>query len=216
MIDRRTPYLADCGAQYLDGTIDTTRTVFFQGGRFRPTQEQKRGYTRALQGHIALDSVVFPAGTTGPMLDVLARQALWKDGMNYATGTGHGVGSYLGVHEGPQGLSASSGGAVAPVPLQPGMVLTNEPGFYEEGSFGVRIESLLAVRPAEPRRNSGGGPWLAFERITAVPIDTRLVDWGLLGPDERAWLRDHNAWCKERLRPHVQHDRVALRWLQRQ
>lgn len=126
MIDRDTPYLNDSGGQYRDGTCDTTRTVHFG----RPTLEQSEAYTRVLQGHIAIDSAVFPEGTHGAQLDVLARKALWKDGLNYMHGTGHGFGSFLNVHEGPHGFSSD-------VPLVPGHVITNEPGFCE--CFRVRL-----------------------------------------------------------------------------
>ncbi|EEB86920.1 hypothetical protein MPER_15958, partial [Moniliophthora perniciosa FA553] len=135
MISRSDVYLNDSGGQYRDGTCDTTRTVHFG----RPTEEQCEAYTRVLQGHIAIDTAVFPEGTSGQQLDVLARRALWKDGLNYMHGTGHGFGSFLTVHEGPQGFSSA-------VPLQVGHVITNEPGFYKEGKFGMRIESALAVR----------------------------------------------------------------------
>lgn len=152
VIDRKTPYLMDAGAQYLDGTIDTTRTVHFG----TPTVEQIRAYTRVLQGHIAIETSVFPKGTTGATLDVLARSALWKEGMNYAHGTGHGIGSFLNVHEGPQGFSTSSGGAAIPAVLEENMCMSNEPGFYEEGSFGIRIETILRVRAVHTRRSFNG------------------------------------------------------------
>ncbi|KAG9075188.1 hypothetical protein FS749_013163, partial [Ceratobasidium sp. UAMH 11750] len=134
-IDVHTPYLNDSGGQYRDGTCDTTRTVHFG----HPSDEQCEAFTRVLKGHIAIDSAIFPQGTTGKQLDVLARHALWKDGLNYLHGTGHGFGSFLSVHEGPHGFGID-------VPLEPGHVITNEPGFYKEGSFGVRIESALVVK----------------------------------------------------------------------
>ena len=142
----------DAGAQYYDGTIDTTRTVHFG----KPTTEQKRAFTRVLQGHIAIDSSIFPKGTTGSTLDVKARSALWQDGMNYAHGTGHGIGAFLNVHEGPQGFSTSSGGALIPAVLQGNMCISNEPGFYEEGFYGIRIESCLRVKDVQTRRGFNG------------------------------------------------------------
>lgn len=142
----------DAGAQYFDGTIDTTRTVHFG----KPTAEQKRAFTRVLQGHIAIETSVFPKGTTGATLDVRARGALWHDGMQYDHGTGHGIGSFLNVHEGPHGFSTSSGGSRFPVALQRNMCISNEPGFYEQGSFGIRIESCLCVQPVHTRRGFGG------------------------------------------------------------
>ncbi|EPQ28342.1 uncharacterized protein PFL1_04169 [Pseudozyma flocculosa PF-1] len=212
LIDRSTPYLNDSGAQYHDGTIDCTRTVHFG----RPTHEQKRAYTRVLQGHIALDMATFPAGTTGAQLDCLARQPLWSDGYNYLHGTGHGVGSYLNVHEGPQGFSSSSGGSKTPVALLEGMVLSNEPGFYEEGHFGIRIESLVAVTRVHTHRGFGAAGWFGFERITQVPIATNLVDHRLLTYAEARWLKEHNADVRRKLLPLVKDDRRASRWLRRQ
>ncbi|KAN0060966.1 hypothetical protein ACQY0O_006700 [Thecaphora frezii] len=212
VIDRNTPYLNDSGAQYHDGTIDCTRTVHFG----RPSREQKRAYTRVLQGHIAIDVAKFPAGTTGGQLDCLARRALWSDGFNYLHGTGHGVGSYLNVHEGPQGFSSSSGGSKTPVPLQEGMILSNEPGFYEEGHYGIRIESLIAVTRVETHRGFGQGGWFGFERITQVPIATNLVDHRLLNAEEAKWLKEHNEGVKRKLLPLIQDDRRAVRWLRRQ
>lgn len=203
----------DSGGQYYDGTIDTTRTVHFG----KPTLEQKRAYTRVLQGHIAIDTSYFPKGTTGMTLDVKARSALWSDGMNYAHGTGHGIGSYLNVHEGPQGFSTSSGGAAIPAILQENMCISNEPGFYEEGSYGIRIESCIRVKSVCTRRGfNGHDNWLGFERLTVVPIDKSLIDWKLLGEDEIRWVHEHNKWCKEKLKPLLKDDKRALRWLKRQ
>lgn len=164
VIDRKTPYLMDAGAQYFDGTIDTTRTVHFG----RPTAEQSRAYTRVLQGHIAIETSVFPKGTTtGATLDVVARRALWKEGMNYAHGTGHGIGSFLNVHEGPQGFSFSSGGALVPAVLEENMCVSNEPGFYEEGSYGIRIETILRVQSVQTRRGFNGKDVSALHSKTA-------------------------------------------------
>ncbi|KAG9043458.1 hypothetical protein FS837_009508 [Tulasnella sp. UAMH 9824] len=206
LIDTTQPYLNDSGGQYLDGTCDTTRTVHFG----QPNQEQQDAYTRVLQGHIAIDSAVFPEGTTGAQLDVLARKALWKDRLNYGHGTGHGFGSFLSVHEGPHAFSNT-------VPLKPGAVITNEPGFYKEGSFGIRIESALVVKTVRVKDPQGAEVnWLAFERFTHVPIQTsRLVNYSLLSKDERRWLRNHNRTCREKLTPLLQGDKRALKWLRR-
>lgn len=212
VIDRETPYLNDSGAQYHDGTIDCTRTVHFG----RPSAEHKRAYTRVLQGHIRLSQARFPAGTTGVQLDTIARAALWEDGYDYRHGTGHGIGSFLDVHEGPQGFSTMSGGSKKPVPLQENMVLTNEPGYYEEGHFGIRTESLLAVKRIETHRGFGGGAWYGFERITQVPIATNLVDFSLLSYAEARWLKEHNAEVRKTLLPLVKDDKRAVRWLRRQ
>jgi len=204
-IDVHTPYLNDSGGQYKDGTCDTTRTVHFG----HPSDEQCEAFTRVLKGHIAIDSAIFPQGTTGKQLDVLARHALWKDGMNYLHGTGHGFGSFLSVHEGPHGFSID-------VPLEPGHVITNEPGFYKEGSFGVRIESALVVKKVETRGQFGGDVWLGFERFTCVPIQTRMVKMELLNKDERRWLKEHNRKCRDMLAPYLEEDRRALRWIRRE
>lgn len=205
MIDRETPYLNDSGAQYRDGTCDTTRTVHFG----RPTQDQSEAYTRVLQGHIAVDSVIFPEGTTGSQLDVLARRSLWKDGLNYLHGTGHGFGSFLNVHEGPHGFSSN-------VPLVPGHVITNEPGFYLEGKWGMRIESALCVRHVRTKGEFNGDIWLGFERLTCVPIQTRMVKENMLTKEEKQWLKDHNKKCLERLEPYLKEDKRALKWLKRE
>ncbi|KIS71370.1 putative aminopeptidase P, cytoplasmic [Mycosarcoma maydis] len=212
VIDRETPYLNDSGAQYHDGTIDCTRTVHFG----RPSAEQKRAYTRVLQGHIRLSEVKFPAGTTGAQLDPIARHALWQDGYQYLHGTGHGIGSFLDVHEGPQGFSTMSGGSKQPVALEENMVLTNEPGFYEEGHFGIRTESLLAVKRVETHREFGDVAWYGFERITQVPIATNLVDFSLLSYSEVRWLKEHNAEVRKKLLPLIKDDKRAVRWLRRQ
>ncbi|EGO00442.1 hypothetical protein SERLA73DRAFT_89439 [Serpula lacrymans var. lacrymans S7.3] len=205
MIDRDTPYLNDSGGQYRDGTCDTTRTVHFG----RPSQDQCEAYTRVLQGHIAIDSATFPEGTTGAQLDVLARRALWKDGLNYLHGTGHGFGSFLNVHEGPHGFSSS-------VPLVPGHVITNEPGFYLEGKWGMRIESALAVRRVKTKGEFNGDIWLGFERLTCVPIQTRMVKDNMLTKEEKQWLKDHNQKCRDRLEPYLKDDKRAWNWLKRE
>ncbi|KAJ7910963.1 peptidase M24, structural domain-containing protein [Mycena leptocephala] len=205
MIDRDTPYLNDSGGQYRDGTCDTTRTVHFG----RPTPEQCDAFTRVLQGHIAIDSAVFPEGTSGHQLDVLARKALWRDGLNYGHGTGHGFGSFLTVHEGSHGFSS-------PVPLMPGHVVTNEPGFYNEGRWGMRIESALAVRRFQTRGEFNGPIWLGFERLTCVPIQTRMVKEGMLTKEEKQWLKEHNQRCFQLLSPLLKEDKRAMKWLKRE
>ncbi|KAI0798677.1 Creatinase/aminopeptidase [Irpex lacteus] len=205
MLSRNEPYLNDSGGQYRDGTCDTTRTVHFG----RPTQEQCEAFTRVLQGHIAIDSAIFPEGTTGAQLDVLARRALWQDGLNYMHGTGHGFGSFLNVHEGPHGFSSA-------VPLEPGHVITNEPGFYKEGHWGMRLESALLVRRVRTKGEYNGDIWLGFERLTCVPIQTKMVKDAMLSKEERQWLKDHNRRCLEVLEPYLRDDKRALKWLQRE
>ncbi|KAI0646026.1 Creatinase/aminopeptidase [Trametes meyenii] len=205
MIDRETPYLNDSGGQYRDGTCDTTRTVHFG----RPTPEQCEAFTRVLQGHIAIDTAIFPEGTTGAKLDVLARKALWQDGLNYMHGTGHGVGSFLNVHEGPHGFSSE-------VSLVPGHVLTNEPGFYNAGKWGMRIESALFVKHVRTKGQYNGDVWLGFERLTCVPIQTKMVKEVMLSKEERQWLKDHNRRCLEVLEPLLRHDKRAMKYLRRE
>ena len=179
-------YLIDSGGQYPDGTTDITRTLWT--GPDAPPPAIIEHYTRVLAGHIALARAIFPEGTTGPQLDVLARAPLWEIGLDFDHGTGHGVGSFLSVHEGPAGISRAG----KPVPLQPGMILSNEPGFYQPGAYGIRIENLLLVKPcthlaANSRR------FLEFETLTLVPYDDRLIDLSLLDAPSRAWLENYQA-----------------------
>ena len=184
--------LVDSGGQYLDGTTDVTRTVVIG----TPTSEQKKRFTLVLKGHIALGSARFVKGTTGSQLDALARHALWQEGLDYDHGTGHGVGTFLGVHEGPQRIS-KVGNTVA---LEPGMVISNEPGYYKTGEYGIRIENLVAVRAAQ-------GPASAekiiyeFETLTMAPIDVSLVDTSILTPSETMWLNAYHARVREVLAP---------------
>ncbi|KAF9478360.1 Creatinase/aminopeptidase [Pholiota conissans] len=206
MISRDLPYLNDSGAQYYDGTCDTTRTVLLGG---RPTPEMCEAYTRVLQGHIAIDTAIFPEGTSGRQLDVLARKALWKDGLNYMHGTGHGFGAFLSVHEGPHGFSSN-------VPLVPGHVITNEPGFYLEGKWGIRIESALVVKKVKTRGSFNGDVWLGFDRFTCVPIQTRMVKESMLTKEEKQWVKDHNQRCYDKLSPFLKDDKRALKWLKRE
>ncbi|MBD3162455.1 MAG: M24 family metallopeptidase [Candidatus Eisenbacteria bacterium] len=184
-IEPETAYLVDSGAQYLDGTTDITRTVFL--GR-RPPKEIRETFTLVLKGHIALATAKFPAGTRGNQIDAFARKPLWETGRNYKHGTGHGVGAYLCVHEGPQSISPHH---PAPVPLEPGNILSNEPGFYVDGSYGLRIENLILV-VEEPKLSKKEATFLAFETLTLCPIDTRLVEPKLLDPAETKWLNDYH------------------------
>lgn len=187
-------FLLDSGGQYTDGTTDVTRTIAIG----TPTIEQKRRFTQVLRGHIGLAKIVFPKGVCGQHLDVLARAALWMDCVDYAHGTGHGVGAYLGVHEGPQGIHMRSD-----VPLQPGMVLSNEPGFYKEGEYGIRIENLVVVTEKPGTGKDGGRPYYQFETLTMAPIDLRLVEADMLTADERQWLNSYHRQVWGALSPHV-------------
>ncbi|KAF9552243.1 hypothetical protein BGW38_009494, partial [Lunasporangiospora selenospora] len=188
-------YLCDSGGQYLDGTTDITRTLHFR----TPTEHERRCFTRVLQGHIALDSVVFPKGTTGFQLDLLARRPLWSEGLDYRHGTGHGVGAFLNVHEGPHGCGTRP--SFHEVALSPGMTLTNEPGYYEDGQFGIRIENVLVVREVKTRHEFGGHPYYGFERLTWVPIQTKMVDRGLLSEQEKVWINEYHSECREKVLP---------------
>ena len=193
-------YLVDSGGQYLDGTTDITRTVWIAPGE--PSAEVKDRYTRVLKGHIAIALAVFPAGTDGSQLDAFARQFLWQAGVDYAHGTGHGVGSFLAVHEGPQRIAKSGGGqAGTGEPLQAGMFLSNEPGYYKAGEFGIRIENLVLV---EPREIEGAeGDYFGFETLTFVPIDRSMVDISLLTPQEIAWWNTYHAQVRAILLPQL-------------
>jgi len=175
--------LIDSGGQYRDGTTDITRTMVAG----TPRDDVRVQFTRVLKGHIALARQMFPVGISGADLDVLARAALWQAGFDYAHETGHGVGAALAVHEGPAGISRRSR-----VPLEPGMILSNEPGDYHEGDYGIRIENLVLVRPAETPP-AGTTPMLSFETLTLAPIDTRLVVANLLSPAEIGWLDTYHA-----------------------
>jgi Xaa-Pro aminopeptidase len=177
-------YLVDSGGQYLDATTDITRTVAIG----EPDADMRRHFTLVLKGHIAIAQAVFPEGTTGGQLDTLAREALWRAGLDYDHGTGHGVGAYLCVHEGPARISKAGSGPT----LQPGMILSNEPGHYRSGAYGIRIENLVAVR-AHARPEGGERDLLGFETLTRAPIDRRLIEAGLLDADERAWLDGYHA-----------------------
>jgi len=194
-------FLIDSGGQYLDGTTDVTRTVAVGAAG----SEERERFTRVLKGHIALATARFPAGTTGRQLDVLARLPLWQAGLDYDHGTGHGVGSYLSVHEGPQRI----GKTVNDIVLTPGMILSNEPGYYKPGAYGIRIENLVLVH--EDRREEDERPMLAFETLTMAPIDLALVEPALLTPEEKAWLNAYHRRVIETLAPLVPED--TRNWL---
>ena len=202
-------YLVDSGGQYLDGTTDITRTVWVGPGQ--PTAEHKDRFTRVLKGHIALALAVFPKGTVGGQLDTIARYTLWQAGVDYAHGTGHGVGSFLSVHEGPQRIAKAAGGqAGTGQELLPGMILSNEPGYYKAGEFGIRIENLVLV---ERREIAGAeGEYLGFENLTWAPIDKTLVDTALLTKAELQWWDDYHAQVWDVLAPQLEGE--VLTWLE--
>jgi Xaa-Pro aminopeptidase len=195
-----TLYLVDSGAQYLDGTTDVTRTVAIG----TPSAEMRDRFTRVLKGHIALATCRFPKGTTGSQLDALARRALWEAGLDYDHGTGHGVGSYLAVHEGPQRISKLPNSQ----PLLPGMIVSDEPGYYKAGAYGIRIENLVLVTPIE---GPGERPFLGFETLTLAPIDRALIEPALLDAAEIAWLDTYHARVAAELSPLA--DEATRRWL---
>ncbi len=195
-------YLIDSGGQYPDGTTDVTRTVIIG----KPTAEMRDRFTRVLKGMITLSLARFPEGTTGAHLDTLARNALWQGGFDFDHGTGHGVGSYLSVHEGPARISKTGN-----VALQPGMILSNEPGYYKQGHYGIRIENLLLVSPPE-KIKGGDRPMLSFETLTWAPIDKALIDTHLLTRNELQWLDDYHAKVEKLLSPLVSAETIP--WLQ--
>ncbi|KAI8366488.1 peptidase M24, structural domain-containing protein [Choanephora cucurbitarum] len=210
IIDPNHIYLCDSGGQYRDGTTDVTRTLHFGA----PTAYEKRCFTRVLQGHIAIDEAVFPKGTTGYLLDPFARAPLWKDGLNFLHGTGHGVGSFLNVHEGPHGIGLHV--HYNDTPLAAGMTVTNEPGYYEDGSFGIRIENVILVKDADTPHNFGNRGYLSFEHVTIAPIGRNLIDVDLLSPSEKKWVNDYHQECLAKLGPLLAHDQLATEWLKKE
>ncbi|MDJ0642478.1 MAG: aminopeptidase P family protein [Erythrobacter sp.] len=208
-------YLVDSGGQYPAGTTDITRTVWIgtADGSAQPTAEMRDRFTRVLKGHIQIDRAIFPQGTSGGQIDALARQYLWEAGVDYAHGTGHGVGSFLGVHEGPQRIAKPSGGqAGTNQELFAGMILSNEPGYYKPDSFGIRIENLVL---AEEREIDGAeGRYIGFETLTFVPLDRKLIDKKLLTDTEIAWVNDYHAKVRALIAPQLSGG--DLEWLERE
>ena len=192
--------LLDSGAHYQNGTTDITRTIALGP----VSDEERRTYTLVLKGHIQLQQLKFPDGATGTQLDAVARRDLWAAGLNYLHGTGHGVGSYLNVHEGPHQIRMEH----RPAPLHAGMTITDEPGIYVEGRFGVRIENLLLV---QPYRETDFGRFLQFETLTLCPIDKAPILPALLTAEEVQWLNDYHQMVYERLAPHL--DEADKAWL---
>jgi len=202
-INRNEIFLIDSGGQYPDGTTDVTRTMIVG----EPSAEMKDRFTRVLKGHIALATVRFPEGTTGAALDAFARKPLWDAGLDYDHGTGHGVGSYLSVHEGPQNISKR------PIlqTLKPGMICSNEPGYYKANEYGIRIENLIVVSDYEAVKG-GDRKMMRFETITLAPIDLELVEPTLLTAEERDWLNEYHARVREILSPLL--DTETRGWLE--
>jgi Xaa-Pro aminopeptidase len=194
-------FLIDSGGQYEDGTTDITRTVAIG----TPKADMRKNFTLVLKGHIAIARAIFPDGITGAQLDPLARQFLWRDGLDFDHGTGHGVGSYLSVHEGPARISK-----LGTAPLKRGMILSNEPGYYRAGAYGIRIESLVLVVEARAAAEAEK-PLNAFETLTLAPIDRRLVESSLMTAEEIAWFDAYHARVRNLLAPLV--DEPTRRWL---
>ncbi len=208
-IETNSIYLVDSGGQYPDGTTDVTRTVVIGV----PTAEMRDRFTRVLKGHIAIARALFPEGTRGSQLDTLARQYLWRAGLDYAHGTGHGVGAYLAVHEGPQRISPA--GSVQPggdEPLKAGMFLSNEPGYYKTGEYGIRIENLVLVVPQEI--DGAEKKMLGFETLTFAPIDRNLIDLALLTDEERQWVDDYHAQVLTIVGPQLEGETKDWLWEQ--
>jgi Xaa-Pro aminopeptidase len=196
--------LVDSGGQYLDGTTDVTRTTILGPAPAPP--EVRRRYTQVLQGHLALRRARFPDDTSGAQLDILARQYLWADGVDYDHGTGHGVGCFLAVHEGPHGIAKRG----SPVALRPGMIASNEPGYYKANGFGIRIENLVVVVPVDPPPAGAERTLLTFDDLTLAPYERRLIDLDLLTADERAQIDAYHARVRAELTPHLTVDVAAF------
>jgi Xaa-Pro aminopeptidase len=194
VLEKGTLYLVDSGAQYLDGTTDVTRTIAIGP----PTNSMIHHITLVLKGHIAIATARFPEGTCGTQLDILARQALWAEGLDYDHGTGHGVGHFLGVHEGPQRISKTSD----KIALKPGMIISNEPGYYKTGSYGIRIENLVCVKAGNP---------LHLETLTLAPLDQSLINTELMEESEIAWVNSYHATVRDKISPLV--DGNTKSWL---
>jgi Xaa-Pro aminopeptidase len=209
-IDPKAIYLCDSGAQYVDGTTDTTRTLHFG----TPSEFETKANTLVLKGNIALDRAVFPKGTTGFAIDAFARQHLWQAGLDYRHGTGHGVGSFLNVHEGPIGIGTRK--QFSEVPLSAGNVTSIEPGYYEDGAFGIRIENIALVKEVATPHSFGDKPFLGFEHVTMVPYCRALIDAKMLTAAEKEWLNDYSKLIWEKVHKLVQDDALALDWLKRE
>uniref|UniRef100_A0A8C8FIY0 Xaa-Pro aminopeptidase 1 n=1 Tax=Oncorhynchus tshawytscha TaxID=74940 RepID=A0A8C8FIY0_ONCTS len=204
-------YLLDSGAQYIDGTTDVTRTMHFGS----PSAYEKETFTYVLKGHIAVSAAIFPNGTKGHLLDSFARQALWESGLDYLHGTGHGVGCFLNVHEGPCGISYKT---FADEPLEAGMIVSDEPGYYEDGLFGIRIENVVLVVPTKPKYNYRNKGSLTFEPLTLVPIQAKMVNTDLLTQKERDWVNEYHRQCRETIGAELERQgrKEAMDWLIRE
>jgi Xaa-Pro aminopeptidase len=210
IIDPAKIYLCDSGAQYFDGTTDTTRTLHFG----EPSPQEIEAYTLVLKGNIALEQIRFPKGTSGFAIDAMARQYLWQYGLDYRHGTGHGVGSFLNVHEGPIGIGTRV--QYSEVPLAVGNVISNEPGYYEDGNYGIRIENVIMVKEAETKYKFGEKAYLGFEHVTMVPMCRKLIDVELLSGGEKEWLNKYHEEVLEKTGHFFKDDERTRRWLERE
>lgn len=212
-INKSSIYLLDSGGQYLDGTTDTTRTVHFGV----PTKHQRDCYTRVLKGHIDIASAVFPNDTYGRTLDVFARQPLWKMGLDYRHGTGHGIGHFLNIHEGPQCIAPGFPIEDEKI-LMPGMILSDEPGYYEDGHFGVRLETAVLVKVAKTKYHFDGVDYLEFEPVTFLPFQRNLIDVSLLSKSQVDWLNEYYERTREVIGGELRRRKreMALKWLMKE
>ena len=210
MIDPSKIYLCDTGSQFLEGTTDITRTLHFT----KPTQEQIDNYTLVLKGNLALERTKFPKGTTGYNLDPIARQFLWSHGLDYRHGTGHGVGSFLNVHEGPIGIGYKP--HLVNYPLEAGNIITNEPGYYKDGEYGIRIENDLLVKECKPELMFGDVPFLEFENITMVPYCKKLINIDMLTTEEKEQINKYNKKIWDNLVQYMQPQSITYKWLKRE
>ena len=186
-------YLLDSGGQYLDGTTDVTRTIYLSINNNKPSQYEIECYTRVLKGVINLSNIIFPINTKGPIIDSIARQSLWEIGLDYQHGTGHGVGCFLNVHEGPQGFSASIyRRKLYEYGLQPNMIITNEPGYYENGKFGIRIENVMQVINVKTKYKFNNIQFCGFKTLTMVPLDKRLIDTSIMNKNQIKWVNQYH------------------------
>ena len=206
VIDWQKIYLCDSGAQYKDGTTDITRTWHFSS----PTGFEKQAFTLVLKGHIAIAQLVFPRGTTGYTIDSMARQFLWREGLDYFHGTSHGVGSFLNVHEPPIGIGTRI--AFNDVAFSAGNVISNEPGFYLDGKFGIRIENIIQCIPKKTTHNFGGREYLGFETISFAPLCRKLIEPAMLSESEKTWVNDYHKLVYKHLSPQAGQD--VLSWLE--
>ncbi|XP_071505473.1 xaa-Pro aminopeptidase 1-like [Diadema antillarum] len=206
-------YLCDSGGQYRDGTTDVTRTLHFG----TPTQHQKECFTRVLKGVIALASIIFPEGTRGALLDSFARQFLWEVGLDYMHGTGHGIGSFLNVHEAPHLISFRVG-AGSEAPLEAGIFMSDEPGYYEDGAFGIRIENIVQAVPVQTKHSFNGKKVVTFDTVTLVPIQVKMIDPSLLTEKEVSWLNTYHSKCREVVGAELERQgrEKGLKWLLRE